>query len=98
MEIKYDNLSYHNPTKGHKKNHHIPTLTRLELRLYNSIAKDIKQTGRTYLKRAWLKSKSRKRATLLVGIGRYNLMSDDLQVSFETKVIPLENMHNALKD
>lgn len=89
MKITHDNLTYRDPTKNHKR-HHVPMLTKLELRLYNSIAQELKHTGRRYLKRIWLKSKSRKRATLLIGIGRYNALSDDLQISFETKVIPLE--------
>lgn len=96
MKIKYDHLTYRDPTKNNKK-HHVPTLTKLELRLYNSIAQEIKRTGRPYLKRVWLKSKSKKRAVLLIGIGRYKPMSDDLQVSFETKTLSLENAHDALR-
>ncbi len=96
MKLKYDDLTYRNPTELPKK-HHVPILTKLELRLYNSIAQELKHTGRPYLKRIWLKSKSKKRAVLLIGIGRYKPMSDDLQISFETKTIPLENAHGLLR-
>ena len=96
MKVKYDDLTYRDPTQNNKKRH-VPMLTKLELRLYNSIAQELKRTGRPYLKRVWLKSKSKKQATLLVGIGRYKPMSDDLQISFETKTIPLGNMHDVLR-
>ena len=96
MKVKYDDLTYRDPTKNSKK-HFIPVLTKLELRLYNSIAQEIKRTNRPYLKRVWLKSKSKKRAVLLIGIGRYKPMSDDLQISFETKSYPLEKVHDLLK-
>ena len=96
MKVKYDDLTYRDPTQNNKKRY-IPALTKLELRLYNSIATELKRTNRSYLKRAWLKSKSRKRAVLLIGIGRYKPMSDDLQVSFDTKTVPLENAHDALR-
>ena len=96
MILKYDDLTYRDPTKLPKK-HYVPMLTKLELRLYNSIAQELKRTGRPYLRRTWLKSKSKKLAVLLIGTGRYKPMSDDLQISFENKTIPLENMHNALR-
>jgi len=96
LKVKYDNLTYRNPTELPKK-HYVPMLTKLELRLYNSIAQELKRTRRPYLKRVWLKSKSKKRAVLLIGIGRYKSMSDDLRISFETKTIPLGNAHDLLK-
>jgi len=96
LKVKYDDLTYRDPTQNNKKRR-IPMLTKLELRLYNSIATELKRTNRAYLKRVWLKSKSKKRAVLLVGIGRYKSMSDDLQVSFESKSYPLEEAHDLLK-
>jgi len=96
LKVKYDDLTYRDPTKNNKK-HHVPMLTKLELRLYNSIAEELKRTGRSYLRREWIKSKSKKRAVILIGIGRYKPMSDDLQVSFESKSYPLEKVHDLLK-
>lgn len=87
-KIRYDDLTYRNPTALPKKRS-VPLLTKLEQRLYNSIAEELKRTGRPYLRRVWLKSKSRKRATLLIGIGRYKPMSDDMQITFENKTISL---------
>jgi len=96
LEIKYDSLTYRDPTQEPRKRH-VPALSKLETRMYHSIARDLKRSGRGYLKRVWLQKKTRKLATLLVGIGRYKPMSDDLQVSFETKEVPLGKVHDPLR-
>lgn len=63
----------------------IPGLSKLEIRLYNALTRDAIKTGREYLSKDWLFSKSKRKATVLRGRAHYNPMSGDLTVTIERK-------------
>ena len=79
----YSSLGEHIPAKS------IPRLSKLETRMYNSIARQLKRTNREFLRKEWLVSKTKKEAKILIGRGSYNPKSDDLKVEFQTKVVKL---------
>jgi len=65
----------------------IPGLTRLETRMHHAIATQMKKRNLHYLRKQWLRSKTKSEVVLLIGTGRYNTMSGDINITFDTKVI-----------
>lgn len=94
MVFKHDTLTYRDPT-GKRPKQRIPTLTALEQRMHTSMTRALRDFIPAYFKKdfrltkTWLKHRSKHRATLLICRGRYQPLSDDVTITFETKVVDL---------
>ena len=70
-----------------------PPLTHLERRMYKALLR----TEGTYVKKRWLKQRTKYHVYVLEGIKRYDPLSGDVKITFRTIVLDVPKVYDPLE-
>ena len=84
----FDELTYRDPTSRRKPAKRVPTLTKIQLKMHNSLLR----TPGERVKKSWLITKTKTTATILHGLKKEHPFSGDISISLWQEKIDLTTL------